>query len=436
MSVWSVAGVLLLLGAFGDAQLKSSPPSAAPSEPKSVTVPATIDHNRVMIDVDILSLDGVWQPVHAWVDSGNPELELSRRLASALGLAVSCELSPEQGKCSSPPPRAIAIGGMNISLADVKKAEIPAKSANAPGIIAPGTLAPGMKAEINLPSTLLRHYDVLIDFPERKFSIGAPGTIHFLGSSAKVLINAENGLIQIPSRIENKKYNLGLNLGASIGFLSPEVFDPLAAAHADWPHMTGAVGPANMWGADEETTWKVMRLDRVQFGPLFLTDVAFVDFPKDRMEYFAKRAGVLTAGLIGANVFLNYRVGFDYAHSMVYFDIGRLYTFPEFTVVGLTLRPEDDGRFTVLAVEDAEGAAPTSQSGESVQPGDHLVAVDDIAVSGSTMGQVWSMLGGTPGQERRLTVERGGKELVVSAKVQQFLEVAPDNESGKKKSKR
>jgi hypothetical protein len=427
MSLWRIAVVLLLLGAFGDAQqaFAFQVQSGRATESKSATVPATIDHNRVVIDIDILSRDGVWRRTRAWVDNGNPDLEMSRRLATALGLAVSCD----QTKCSSPPPRAIAIGGMNISLADVKETEIPGQPASA------AIMAPGMKAEINIPSAVLRHYDVLIDFPERKFSIGAPGTIHFLGSSGKVQINAENGLIQIPSRIENKKYNLGLDLGASISFLSPELFDPLAAAHADWPHMTGAVGPANMWGADEETTSKVMRLDRVQFGPLFLTDVAFVEFPKERMEYFAKRAGVPTVGLIGANIFLNYRVGFDYAHSMVYFDIGRLYTFPEFTVVGLTLRPEDDGRYTVLAVEGAEGEGPVTLSGVTVQPGDHLVAVDDIAVAGSTMGLVWSMLGGTPGQERKLTIERGGKEFFVNARVQQFLEVAPDSEPGRKKSK-
>jgi hypothetical protein len=430
MGLWKVAGILFLLGTLGYAQSKSSAQSAAPSaissEPKSVTVPAMIDHNRVIIDVDVSTSGGGTRRVHAWVDNGNPELEMSRPLASALGLAISCT----QNICSSPPPGAIAIGGMTISLTDVKETEIPAKPANAVAF-----LAPGMKAEINIPSTVLRHYDVLIDFPERKVSIGAPGTIHFLGSSGKVQVNSENGLIQIPSRIANKKYNLGLDLGASISFLSPELFDPLAAAHADWPHMTGAVGPANMWGADEEASLQVMRLDRVQFGPLFLTDVAFVEFPKDRMEYFAKRAGVPTAGLIGANVFLNYRVGFDYAHSMVYFDIGRLYTIPEFTVVGLTLRPEDDGRFTVLAVESAEGAAPVAQGGATVQPGDHLVAIDDIAVAGSSMGQVWSMLRGTPGQDRRLTVERGGKEFVVNARVQQFLEVAPESEPGKKKSK-
>ena len=150
------------------------------------------------------------------------------------------------------------------------------------------------------------------------------------------------------------------------------------------------------------------------------------------METFDKQAGVATAGLIGSNVLLNYRVGLDYAHSMVYFDIGRLFIFPDFTVVGLTLRPEDDGTFTILAVPGSGGTSSVPQGSESIQPGDHLVAIDAIPVRGETMGQVWSMLGGTPGLERRLTIQRGGKQFVVTAKVQTFLEEAADD-TGKKK---
>ncbi len=82
----------------------------------------------------------------------------------------------------------------------------------------PSVLAAGMNAEITLPSSVLRHYDVLVDFPGHKFSIGAPGTIQFRGPSGKVQINAENGLIQVPSQIENKKYNLALDLGSSHQF--------------------------------------------------------------------------------------------------------------------------------------------------------------------------------------------------------------------------
>ncbi len=411
---------MFLLSGFIRAQDKPAPQS----EPTSVTVSAAIDHNRVVINADVQLPDGSSQTVHVWVDNGNPDLFLSRRVATLLGLAVGCK----DKECSSPPPREIVVGGMKIPFTGVKEAKIPLKPVNAASV-----LAPGMNAEINLPSSILRHYDVLVDFPGHKFSIGAPGTLHFRGPSGKVQINAENGLIQVPSQIENKKYNLALDLGACISFLSSELFDKLATAHPDWPHMTGAVGSANMWGLDEEPKWKVMRLDRVQYGPLFLANVPFVDFPKDRMEFFEKRAGIPTAGLIGTNSLLNYRVGLDYAHSTIYFEFGRSSSFPDFDVIGLTLRPEDDGQFTILGVADLDGKPSVPQGAEGVQAGDHLVAIDGIPVGGSTMGQVWAGLGGTPGQERRLTIERAGKQFTVTARVEHFLAELPDEKDRKKK---
>jgi hypothetical protein len=386
----------------------------------AVTVPAAIDHNRVVINADVIASDGSAQTVRAWVDNGNPELNLSRRLATRLGLNVSCT----DKECAAPPPKEIVIGDLHISLSGVKEATIPLEPVNAAAV-----LAAGMSVEINVPSTVLRKYDVLIDFPGHKFSIGPSGSIPFHGSSTKAQLNAENGLIQVQSQIENKKYNLSLDTGASVSFLSEDLFDKLAAAHGDWPHMTGAVGSANMWGADAETKWKVMRIDRVQYGPLFLTDVAMVSLPQTIVDFLAKRAATPTVGLIGSNVLLNYRVGLDYAHSTVYFDIGRLFNFPDFDVVGLTLRPEDDGRYTVLGVADFEG----KPSVDGVQAGDLLVAVDGIPVRGTTMGQVWKMLGGTPGQERKLTMERAGKEFTTVANVQHFLGVAPEESKKKKK---
>ena len=394
--------------------------SAPKSVPKSVTVPATIDHNRVVIPVEVSQLDGSLQTVRAWVDNGNPDFYMSRRLATALGLNVTCG----DKECTAPAPKELLIDGMSIPLADNKEVKIPLRPVNAAAV-----MALGMNAEINIPSTILRHFDVRVDFPEHKFSIGLPGAIRFQGSSAKVLVNAENGLIQIPSQIEKKKYNLALDLGACISFLSDDLFAKLAAAHSDWPHMTGAVGSANMWGADEETKWQVMRVDRVQFGPLYLTNVPFVSFPEAFMSFFEKRAGITTAGLIGAQVLQNYRVGLDYAHSTVYFDIGRLFRFPDFDVIGLVLRPETDGGYTILGAAEIDG----KPSVDGVQAGDHLEAVNDIPVHGVTMGQVWSMLGGTPGQERKLSIERGGKPITIVASVQHFLAEAPDDNEKKKR---
>ncbi len=412
MRIWILTGLVAIASL---AAARSKPAAAEP-----VTVPMAIDHNRVVIEVGLPLADGSVKSIRAWVDNGNPELYLSRRVASALGLAVSCG----DKECSSPSPAKIVIGGMEVPLGDAKQAKIPLKPVSAASV-----LAPGMNVEINLPSSVLRHYDVLIDFPGKKFSIGPQGSIRFRGSSGKVQINAENGLIQVPSQIEGKKYNLALDVGSSISFLADDVFDKVASAHADWPHMVGAVGSANMWGMDAETKWRVMRVDRVQYGPLFLTDVAVVELPKEWLEFFTKRAGIPTAGLLAANVFQNYRVGFDYAHSTVYFEIGRLFNFPDFDVIGLVLRPEDDGRYTILGVADFDGKASVS----GVEAGDHLVAVGDIPVRGMTMGQVWAMLGGTPGQERKLTIERAGKEFVVGAQVRHFLAALPDEAPKKKK---
>lgn len=392
--------------------------------PASVTVPAAIDHNRIVINADVSRPDGSSERVRVWVDSGNPDFYLSRRLATALGLAVNCD----DKECSSPVPRQIVVGGMTIPLTDLKEAKIALKPVYAAAIV-----APGLNIEMNLPSSILRHYDVLIDFPEHRFSIGAPGSIHFRGPGGKVQIKADNGLIQVPSQIENKKYNLALDVGACVSFLSGELFDKLAAAHPDWPHMTGAVGSANLWGLDEEPNWKLMRLDRVQYGPLFLANVAVVAIPKARIDFFEKRVGMPTAGLIGSNVLLNYRVGLDYAHSTVYFEFGRTSTFPEFDVIGLVLRPEDDGRYTVLGIADIDGKPSVPAGPEGVQAGDHLVAINGIPVRGSTMGQVWAGLGGTPGQERKLTIERDGKEFTVAAQVQHFLAELPDDHDRKKK---
>jgi hypothetical protein len=400
--------------------------------PKSVTLPITLDHDRVVIDIYLPLPDGTTKRIRGWVDNGNPDLEMSRRAATLMGLNVTCD----DKACTAPPPAAITLhdtksGDMQISLANIKEVKIPLKPVSAATV-----MDPGMSAEINIPASVLRHYDVLIDFPDREFTIAQPGILKFKGSSSKVLVNTENGLIQVPSQIENKKYNLALDVGSSISFLSQDLSDKLQAAHPDWPHMTGAIGPANMWGRPEEPASKLLRVDRLQFGPLYLTSVSTAGFPKDVMDWFEKRAGVVTIGLLGSNALLNYRIGLDYARSTVYFDIGSTFRAPDFDVIGLTLRPEDDGRFTILGIADFDGKPSLPGTPDGIQAGDHLVAVDGIPVPDSTMGQVWSLLEGTPGQERKLTLERNGNKFDVVAHVQHFLGEPPDGNNSKKKSSR
>jgi hypothetical protein len=384
-----------------------------------VTVPMAVDHNQPLIDVVIPRSDGSTMQVKALIDVASPNLRMSRSVAEALGTTIHCDAQVCAGTLTSQAP-AIYAGETKINIPPTSEIKIPAGD---------GKIFPGTNIEITLPSTLLRNYDVLVDFPDRRFTLGQPGTVHFKGAESKAQIDPGNGIIQVPSKIENKKCNLILDLAAPISRLSADLFEKLFAAHLDWPRMTGAVGPANVGETDSETKLKIMRVDRVQFGSLFLIDLPAEENSENQSAKFKSPSGPEIAGLLGADVLLNYRVGIDYAHSILYFDIGRMSQFPEFDVVGLTLRPESGGGFTVIGIVEFEG----NPSVPGVQIGDRLIAVDGIPVTNSTIGQAWSMLGGSPGQERTLTIERSGKEITVVATVRHFLAAAPDEDDKKHK---
>jgi hypothetical protein len=171
-----------------------------------------------------------------------------------------------------------------------------------------------------------------------------------------------------------------------------------------------------------EPRWELVRVAQVQYGGVPLTSVVAVALPDQFMDWFERRAGLPTSGLIGADALLNYRVGIDYAHSTVYLKQLRKFVSPGIDVVGLILRPEPDERYTVLGVADYEGKPAVPD----VKPGDVLLTVDGGRATGATMGQVWSLLEGAPGTVRSLVLERAGKPFDVKATVYRFLPTAPE----------
>jgi hypothetical protein len=417
--------VVLAISVHAQPAAKPTPKDA----PFSVTVPIALDQGRIVIDVDLQLPDDKTERVRAWVDNGTPDVYMSQRVATLMGFAVRCDgqICSATPRTTDTPPE-ITIGTMKIPLFPLEK---PSGKTTGPITVSPGAaLASGMSAEINIPSTVLRNYDVLIDFPDRKLTVALPGHLKFYGVQSKMVLNPSNGFIEIPGKIDNKNYGLGLDLGSSINFLSEELFDKLANLHPDAPHLTGAVGPFNT-GDRWDPNLKLMRLDRLQYGPLFLTDVAVADLPRGQRTLAGERASASAAGVLSSEALMNYRVGLDYTHSTVYFDIARTVRVPDFDVVGLILRPEGDNGFTVAGVADFDGSPAVA----GIDPGDRLIAVDGTPVAEFTLGETWSLLQGSPGQERRLTLERAGKQFPVVAKVQHFLGAAP-NDEGNGKSKK
>jgi hypothetical protein len=378
--------------------------AAAGTPSKPVTVPVTLDHNRIVIDVYLPLPDGTSKRVRAWVNSGTSELMLSQRIASLFG-PVKCDGEV----CSGTPPSDMKIGDMKIALSGIRNAHVPSGFPK-------DVMVPGMSPEITVPSTILREHDVVFDYANREQTIGEPGSMQFKGVSSKARINSM-GLIQIPSRVDGQSYNLALDTGASISLISGERLAKWHTSHTSWPFVSGAIGAANMFGTPDESERFVVQLPTLQCGAATLSKVLLAFLSATAFQQFKDRMGSETIGALGGDAFRNYRVGINYSHSVIYFD--RIANSPasDLSVVGLTLRPEADGRYTVTAVVDFEGKPSVPE----VKPGDVLLGVEGAPVTGATLGQVWSLLGGSPGQTHSLTLEREGKRFTVEAPVQRFL---------------
>jgi len=387
---------------------------SAQSAPKPVTVPITLDHNRTIIDVYLPLPDGRTKRVRAWIDPGNPELWITEALAGKLGLPLAGDRKPAlDGKQrTAQAPKELQIGGLTIPLQPIQEAH---------AVVDREAVAAGCSAEINLPTTVLRNYDVLFDYPNRQFTIGPPGSIPFRGTSNQAIVNSQNGLLQVASKIGGQPYNIALDVGSNISLLSAELMTKWHEDNPTWPSMVGAIGRANMWGADTEPHWDLLRIPRIEYGSTPLSNVAVASFPDQFLKRFETRAGSPTIGLMGANAFLDFRVGIDYAHRAVYLQRTNAKPAPDMDFVGLILRPEPDQRYTILGVADYDG----KPSVPDVKAGDVLLGVDGAPATGATMGQVWSLLGGIPGQTRSLTVERDGRHFTVEATVHRFLSAAP-----------
>jgi len=291
------------------------------------------------------------------------------------------------------------------------------QGAQAPAGVPKDVMVPGMSPEIKLPSTILRNYDVVFDYANRQFTIAEPGSVKFQGTASKAQVNSL-GLIQVPGRVLAEDYSLSLDTGSTISFIASDLFAKWHASYPSWPFMKGAVGAANMFGTPDEPERELLRVPSLRLGTSTLQAVMLARLPPDLLQRLRDRAGTETSGLLGGEAFRNCRVGIDYAHQTVYLEIVTHNVAPDMDVVGLTLRPEPDGHFTVLSVleVDRKPAAP------EVKVGDVLVGVDGAPATGATLGQVWSLLGGTPGQIRALTLERDGKRFTADAPVHRFLE--------------
>jgi len=201
-------------------------------------------------------------------------------------------------------------------------------------------------------------------------------------------------LIQIPSQMRTE-LQLALDTGASISSVSSDLLTVWHKAEPTWPFMTGAVGAATC-GAAQRKHEEGATPAQHSIGHYHVArrcGGALRTRPPQALRASRRHAHDWFGGRQRPRQYL---VGIDYAHSVVYLQRTSVTSPPDMDGIGLTLRPELDGRYTVAGVVELDG----KPSVPDVTSGDVLLAVDGAPVPGATMGQVWSLLGGSPGQTR------------------------------------
>jgi hypothetical protein len=229
-------------------------------------------------------------------------------------------------------------------------------------------------------------------------------------------VNAETGLFQVAATLDGESVQLGVDNGSAGTWVADSLTTAWRSRHPDWPHATGAVGSTNFFGFDFEATGVLMRLPELGLGPLRVSDVGLLGLDQSLFVWYSKKSAGAVVGFIGANVLKGFRLEVDYPNRMTYWEVAPPPDQGDLDIIGLTLRPETNGGFTVAGVATKDGRPAV----EGVQPGDTLIRVGALDAAGATMGAVVDALRGKPGETRTLVIERAGKRSTVDAKVMRF----------------
>jgi hypothetical protein len=395
---------LLVTGVFLSAAASEAGPRAAATP--SATVALALDHNRITIPLELRAAGGAARTVRAWVDTGGTTLVLTASLARALGLDLTgLPDASESSVATRVPAPAIRIG------------DVPLDTEGMTVSIRAGRFAlPGVQADCILPARCLRRLHVVFDYPARQLTVAEAGSVEPRGTPVPCPVNPATGLFMTDATIDGEPVKLGVDTGSAGTWVSDTLTSAWLARHPDWPNAVGAAGSTNFFGFPFETQGKLVRLPTLSIGPTTVNDVAVLGLTKKLFDWYSGKSAGSVAGFVGADLLVRYRLEVDFPAQTCWWQRGPAQAWHDLSIVGLTLRPEADGSYAVAGLV-LRGGRPLV---EGVESGDKLVRIGTLVTLNARMGDVMDALRGRPGETRTLYLERGGKQVVVTATVVQL----------------
>src|SRR5262249_17787705 len=285
--------------------------------------------------------DGSLRTARLWLDTGNPDFQITDKLAKDLGL----DLSGPQVKSDDGVPQVqvelagLQIGGMPLDL----------HSATPMVVLGASNVFAGSQTDGNLPATILMHYQLVLDIPHRSMTLAQSGAARAKGTRVACLVQPKTGMVQIEATIDGKKYSLALDSGAPYSMISRDEIKKWGTQHADWPQAVGAAGPASLL-PPRLLRGPVMRIPQINWGGLLLKNAGVVGMDPEFVSWYSKKTAAPVIGFLAWNILRVYRVTIDYQHSTVYFEKETELDAHDMDVVGLALARSRTGGYAVVAV--------------------------------------------------------------------------------------
>jgi len=377
--------------------------------PSSVTVPVTLDDNRMLVELAFTRPDGSVRKALAFVNMGSAAPALSAGLADELGVNRGDPLN-------------FSVGGMAM------RVEAAAVDRNLAKDFFQKYFAPH-RVEAMLPSGILQNYLVVLDYGKGTLTLARPGASKPDGIAVPAQVNPNTGLVSVQASVDGHLHPVAIDNGSGYTLFRGQAVQAWLRTHPDWQRGVGAVGESNtgMLNNAIENEGSVVRVPEIALGPLRLQDVGVLGtgsllgpvgdglLGDPFWNSFSKRTPVPVDGLIGGNVLKGFRLTIDYQNHMTYWQKQRELDPHDLDQVGITLERRLEGYF-IAGIARQAGKATV----EGVARGDKLIQIDGLSTENASRGTVLAALHGGPGDRRVLTVERAGQQLQVNAPITGF----------------
>jgi predicted aspartyl protease len=374
---------------------------------QGASAPLIVEGNAPIVELEFQTPSGSPRMARFLIDTGGGAFILGSKLMADIGAQPTGPASKEDGFVPLR-PMAAKLGGMELNLSDAEPCGKPDSQ----------WLDSRNEREGLIPGQLLRHYDMVLDYPGRRFTLSSPGTSRPQGVEFNTPISSPSGFPRIEAEIGGKSYGFLLDTGASFTMISQTAMEEWAKENPAWPSADGAVGFANMFGGKVDGAALMLRVAKLKLGPIALTGVAAVSRPDGIFEQWM--SSMMTApivGSIGGNVLRDFRVEIDYAAGKTYLSQSGTSVDEDLVSVGLVLLAKQGESPVISAV--SSNAAPDVKAG--VHVGDTLLAVDDVVLAGKPLAAAALQLQGKAGTSKRLKLMRDGKAVTVTVTVKDLL---------------